>query len=335
MKLFPFILGVDVSKLTLDVCLLESASHQIYCQTCIDNTPKGVRSLLRLLKTHHIQTQDCMVCFESTGVYSIPLSVYCEQNHWNYCEVAALEIKRASGIKRAKTDTIDAKDIAFYALRNTDKLILSQRAETTIQQLKLLSTERGKLIKAIMLFESTCEDYDFLPKDVSKVVKQTNQRTLCMLKKNLCSIETSMKTLLEENERLQKQSELLQTIPGIGEATAQYMIITTKGFTSFSNSRKFACYSGIAPFEHSSGSSIRGKTRVSPLANKKMKALLHMASLSAIRHDPELRLYYQRKKAEGKHSMLVLNNVKFKLVQRAFAVIKRESPYVVACTFAA
>ena len=88
------------------------------------------------------------------------------------------------------------------------------------------------------------------------------------------------------------------------------MIIATKGFTSFQNARQFACYAGIAPFEYSSGTSIRSKTRVSHLADKKMKSLLHMASLNAVRFDAEIKAYYERKKEEGKHTMLVLNNVK-------------------------
>ena len=127
----------------------------------------------------------------------------------------------------------------------------------------------------------------------------------------------------------------MESIPGIGRVTALYLITITQVFARFANGRKFACFAGVAPFEYRSGSSIRGKTKVSPLANKKIKSLLHMASLSAVRYDPELRLYYKRKKEEGKHSMLVLNNIKFKLIQRAFAVINRQTPYVVTSKFAA
>ncbi|MFA7687196.1 MAG: transposase [Moheibacter sp.] len=99
---------------------------------------------------------------------------------------------------------------------------------------------------------------------------------------------------------------------------------------SFELSEKWGTYSycGIAPFEYSSGSSIRGRTRVNHLADKKMKSLLHLLCLTAIRHDEELKLYYLRKKEEGKHSLLVLNSVKCKLVSRIFAVIKRDTPFV-------
>ena len=99
-------------------------------------------------------------------------------------------------------------------------------------------------------------------------------------------------------------------------------------FIVFKDWRKFACYSGIAPFEYSSGSSVRARTKVNHFADKKIKSLLHLVALNAIKYDNELKEYYQRKRNEGKHTLLVLNNIKCKIVSRAFAVISRESPFV-------
>lgn len=93
------------------------------------------------------------------------------------------------------------------------------------------------------------------------------------------------------------------------------------------NHRKFACYSGIAPFEYRSGISIRGRTRVNPMANKKMKRYLHKASLTGIKLDEELKKYYERKVAEGKNKMSVLNAVRNKLLARVFAVVNRGFVY--------
>ncbi len=185
------------------------------------------------------------------------------------------------------------------------------------------------------MFESTQEQTSFLAKEALGKVTCYNAQTLRALNKQLKKLEDHIQQFLLQQDHLNEQQELLQTIPGIGPVTALYLIVITQGFTRFANSRKFACFAGVAPFEYRSGSSIRGKTRVSHLANKKIKSLLHMASLTAIRYDPELKRYYQRKKEEGKHSMLVLNNIKFKLIQRAFAVINRQTPYVITAKFAA
>lgn len=123
----------------------------------------------------------------------------------------------------------------------------------------------------------------------------------------------------------------IKSIPGIGEQTAVYLIITTKGFTAFKNWRQFACYSGVAPFEFSSGSSVKGKTKVNHMADKKMKSLLQMCALTALKYDPKLKAYYLKKK---ENSMLVLNKIRCKLISRVFAIIKRETPFINTYKFA-
>ena len=115
---------------------------------------------------------------------------------------------------------------------------------------------------------------------------------------------------------------------GVGIITAAAFLIYTQDFTAFDNGRQFACYAGVAPFEHTSGSSIRGRTRVSSLANKKMKALLSNCAAAAVQHDPQLKAYFQRKRGEGKKRLLVLNAIKAKLINRVFATVSRGTPYV-------
>ena len=112
-------------------------------------------------------------------------------------------------------------------------------------------------------------------------------------------------------------------------------MVYTCCFTSFTDARKLACYAGVAPFEYSSGKSIRGRSKVSHLANKKLKALLSLATLNAKRKDKELQLYYQRKISEGKNGMLVMNALRNKLIHRIFATVKRGTPYVPLMKFAA
>ena len=141
--------------------------------------------------------------------------------------------------------------------------------------------------------------------------------------------------IIKNNEKLANQLDLLTSIKGIGKFTAIYLIISTKGFEKFENWRQLACYAGVAPFEYSSGTSVRGRTKVSSLADLKMKSLLNMCAISAVQHDAELKLYFEKKVAEGKHKMLVINNVRCKLLARVFAVINRNSPYIDTHKFAA
>jgi transposase len=116
-------------------------------------------------------------------------------------------------------------------------------------------------------------------------------------------------------------------VVGIGLVNAALILVATANFTLFDNPRKFGCYCGVVPFEHSSGSSVRGKTRVSKMANKHLKTKLTLAAQNAARFDPELKEYYQRKRSEGKNNWLVLNNVKNKLIHRIFAVVRDGQMY--------
>ncbi len=333
MKNYTTHVGIDVAKLTLDFCMLKDVQELEKGQ--ILNTEKSINSWLKNLKKAGQNLDKTLFVFENTGVYSSLLSMVLSENELDYAQVPALEIKRSLGITRGKSDKVDAKEIAHYAKRNTDKIALSTLPELNLQQLKLIFSEREKTIAAIKTFERTLENEMFLSKEVFGSVKAINRQTVKHLKKQLAMLDDKIKMLILEDETLYKQQQLLKSIPGIGEITSVYLLMVTKGFTAFTNGRKFACYSGVAPFEHTSGTSIKGKTRVSHLADKKMKSLLHMVSLTAIKYDPELKDYYTRKKAEGKHTMLVLNNIKCKIVYRIFAVIARESNFVNLHKFAA
>ena len=165
--------------------------------------------------------------------------------------------------------------------------------------------------------------------------RKANKNIIEELRRYLREIEKKMDSVVKQTEQLNRQQELLMSIPGIGQTIAVYLIIATKGFALFCNSGKFACYAGVAPFEYTSGTTVRGKTRVSPLVDKKIKAMLHLAAINAIRTDKELKDYYQRKKKEGKYSLLVLNNVKFKLIERIFAAVNRNTEFVNTIKFSA
>lgn len=149
----------------------------------------------------------------------------------------------------------------------------------------------------------------------------------------ICSLEEQMESIINDNNDLSKNYKLLRSIKGIGLINAVNTIVYTNNFTSFQNARQYACYAGIAPFEHKSGTSVKGRTKVSQLGNHQLKCELTMAARSSIQSDPWMRNYYKRKMAEkgntpGAHG-IVLNAVKFKLVVRMFSVVQSGTPYKV------
>jgi len=146
-------------------------------------------------------------------------------------------------------------------------------------------------------------------------------------------IENQIEELVNSNEEMKRNSNLSQTVIGIGPVITWYMIATTGNFRNFATSRKYSTFSGIAPFPKGSGKK-KGRDKVSQIADKQIKALLSNGALSAIQHDPEIRKYYQRKLKEGKIEGIVINNVKNKLVARVFAAIHRGTPFVKTHTYA-
>jgi transposase len=325
-KDYQFFIGLDVSKDKIDYCIT-TQSDQRNEFGVFPNNAKGINGFIKDMRKK-VQDTGTLFCLENTGVYSMPLCYWLQAGELAYWVVPAMEIKRSKGISRGKSDKTDAKDIAYYAMSHLHDLKLSRLPENDFVELRLLLAEREKVVKAIGIFNTTSESNHYLPKEVLATTFKHNKAMMTFLKKQLLKIEGSIRSLVERNEVFKQQNELLQSIPGIGKQTAVMFIAYTQAFTLFSNHKQFACYAGIAPFPYSSGSSIRGRTKVSHLANKKMKTILNMAALTAKKFDPQIRSYYEQKVGEGKNKMLVLNAIRCKVVSRAFAVIKRNTPFV-------
>jgi len=335
MKNYKMTIGIDVSKLKLDVWLMENPKDSKQEHFIVENNEKGINQIIKTVKKQKYSIEDCLFCFENTGIYSMPLSYHLSEFGADYWVVPALEIYRSKGITRGKNDKNDAKEIAFYAFTHLHKLKLNTLPEKEIAQLKALFTEREKLVKSIKIMDTTKENEGFMPKEIIKEVTKINAQTVVLLKKQLKLVEEKMTEIVKQSEKIKEVQKLVCSVPGIGKQTALYLIINTKCFEAFDNWRKLACYAGIAPFEYSSGSSIKGRTKVNNLADKKMKSLLQMCVMTAIKNDKELKKYYNRKKEEGKNSKLVMNNVRCKLLARVFAVINRGTPFVNTQKFAA
>ncbi|HEY2725717.1 MAG TPA: IS110 family transposase [Parafilimonas sp.] len=118
------------------------------------------------------------------------------------------------------------------------------------------------------------------------------------------------------------------SVPGIGRFTAVYLICCTNNFAAKYTGKQLAGYAGVVPFDHTSGTSIKSKNRVHKMANKDLKQMLHLCALTAIKCYPEFTNYFNRKKAEGKNGMSVLNAIRNKIVLRAIAVVNKQAPYV-------
>lgn len=322
---FKSYVGIDVSKLKLDVFIKEKQVHRMF-----KNDTNGFGILTQWLQDQaQVPLDSIIVCFEHTGLYSMSLALYLEEKKIPFSMIPALEIKRSLGITRGKNDFVDSKRIAEFAYRFNDKISVTKLPMADIRNIHFLLTLRDRLANNLRGYTvSRNELQKSLGSKNFPEVFSTYEQMITYLKGEIKKMEKVIKSIIMDNKELRASLELAVSVKGIGFVIASHLIVYTHNFTRFDNWRKFACYSGIAPFEYQSGTSVHGKTQVSSIANKRVKTLLHLAAICAIHTDTELREYYSRRLAEGKTRMSVINIVRNKLIARVFAVVKRGTPFV-------
>lgn len=327
------IIGADVSKRTLD-CVLHDADKQKMLginHLKIANDKQGCDELIKWLKQKKINKKDVLFCMEHTGDYSYGFAKLLAEKGVCFCQIHPMEIKRATATLRGKNDKVDAVRIANYAYRYRDELVPSTLKDGDILRIRELLNDRKLAVKCRRTFKTIMTEYKNRPENGRY---QRAKQNVEMFNEQIDEIETELIGIVNGNESLAKNYMLLTSIPGISLVNALNFIVVTCNFTSFRTARQLAAYSGIAPYEYTSGTSVNKGTHVSKMGDKEIKADLTMAAQAAIVWDSDLRLYYARKRAEGKSFGCVLNAVKFKLVCRMFAVIKRGSVYVDTKKFA-
>ncbi len=324
---FTSFVGIDISKLTIDVALLDvDGKHQGVKK--FTNSKDGFERMFAWLKSQSV-LKECLFCLEHTGIYCLPICVFFEEVKLAYSLQPGLQIKRSMGIQRGKNDKADAQVIGKYAYLNRKDIQLYKLPSKIILKLKQLVSYRERLVKTkVALKTSSKELKAFSDKDLHELIVTDSTKHIEQINSSIATIDKTLRQLIAEDKELDRLFELASSVKGVGLQIATNMLVITHGFTRFKNWRKFSCYCGLAPFEYSSGTSIKRKTKVSHLGNKKIKAMIGNGTASAIQNDPEIAAYYKRKIAEGKHKMVVMNAIKNKLISRVFAVIKRGTPFV-------
>ncbi len=317
------VIGIDVSKLTLDCCIHKSQDFRVF-----KNDSGGIKKLMDWsLKKSKTDKDNLLFVLEHTGLYSDHLVRLLDGQGCLLNIVSGLEVKRSLGITRGKDDRTDAKRLALYGYRTREEVLPNKMPSSTLARLKRLMSMRRKLVGQRAGHMATLREQKRVLEE-DPLLFWVQEDVIDLLTWRIKDLEREMDKLIQGDMELKRILALLTGIKGIGKVTARFMIVHTVGFTSFATWRKFASYCGIAPFPHTSGTSVRGRTKVSRLANREGKALLHQCSLSAIKCNPEMKAYYERRLTIGKSKMSTLNIIRNKLVARAFAVVFRGTPYV-------
>jgi transposase len=323
MKTWNVILGVDVSKKTLDICCAERR-----LSVRIDNNSDGFGKLKKWCKDHVIDLKQAFIVLEYTGGYEYRFIQFCQSQGIAYCRVPGLEIKQSLGMVRGKSDKADAYRIGRYGEEKIKRLEPSRPLDPRIVELKRLLSFRKRLVRESAGYKSSVGEQKYMYETGEKdIVIHISRKRVTQNKKDIKRLEERIAELIREDPAMQLNYRIITSIKGIGQINAWMTIAYTENFTSFPDGRHYAVFVGVVPFEHTSGTSIRGKRRTSHLAHKELKQELNMAGRTAITHDPEISAYAERK-LKNRPYQLVLNNVKFKLILRMFSLVKRGEMFV-------
>lgn len=320
------IIGVDISKKTFD---FHCFGHSVTPDP-LSNSMKGFRQFEKWIKLKVSKVkQEVLIVMEYTGIYTYNIERFLADQGWPYVKRPALDIKRSAGIKRGKSDRADARMISRYGSMNQDVLKPMKPLSDNLVELQQLMSYREKLVTDRAGHVARLKELEQQMGDrLSNQISRSAKFLVDILTVEISEVENAIKQCVAKDESLQKNYDLITSISGIGFVVAITFLITTENFTRFDNHRKFACYCGVAPFMYTSGTSIKGKTRVSQLANKKIKSLLTMAAFVAVKYDPDLKTKYEQKLEEGKAKMSTINIIRVKLIERVFTVIDRQTPYI-------
>ena len=331
-KTAKFYLGMDVSKLWVDISLVSILNHkkQPILTERFDNSAAGMKTMGKWLKKQHVSfDENSLLVIENTGVY--------HRRVWEYCSAEGLPLyignaanmKWSFGIARGKNDKIDSQRLCSYAVKNADELKTTPILNPVFLNLKDLMTARSRLLAQKNSMKVYLGELKLTnSKETQLIMEQAHKAAMEGIKESIKIVEKQIHQIIQDDESIRKNYELLISVPGIGHLTAAYIICCTNNFIRKITGKELASYAGVAPFGNKSGTSIKGRDKVHKMANKDLKKLLHMGAVSAITHYPEFKDYYERKVKEGKHEQSVINAIKSKIALRAVAVINNQAKYV-------
>jgi len=331
MKNYQYYLGIDMGK-SYFTCALMDMDGTILLEQEIRNRSTTIQAWIKELTTLYSETNfwaNTLVCLEHSGYYAFPLINTLNQSvQTDIWLESALQIKRSIGVQRGKNDRIDAIRIASYALDFQRKARLWKPTTKNIERLGLLISHRDRMVKYLMSLRNTLnEEVGFVDKDLHLEMAELSEAPLEAMEQSIKAFDAQIEDLLNSDIKLARQAEIVKSLPGFGQVITSKLIQITQGFTRLNTPRQLACFAGVAPFEYSSGTSLKGRSRVSHLANKDLKKMLHLAALVTIRKGNVMHTYFHRKVAEGKNKMSVINAIRNKLIHILLACIKNDTIY--------
>ena len=315
---FSAALGIDIAKLKFDVCLIKPAGrakHKVFA-----NTRHGFEQLVRWLDSH--QVTDLHACLEATGTYGEQLALFLFEAGFmvSVANPAAVRAFANAGLSRTKTDKVDAELIARFCLAQRPAVWSPPAPE--LRELQALVRRLESLVEMRVAEENR------LSSGVSAdAVKQSLEEHIAYLIEQIKQTEALIREHINNHPDLKQQSELLDSIPGIGETTAALLLAEIVNIKAYKSARQVAAYAGLVPRERRSGSSVRGRVCLSKIGNARLRKALYFPAMTALRSSDFFKAWAEPLRMRGKSKMSVIGAAMRKLIHLAYGVIKTGKPF--------
>jgi transposase len=314
-------LGIDVSKNTLDAALIQSDEqsskprHKVFA-----NTPQGHQQML--IWVSELSEVTVHVCLEATGTWAdaIALALHQAGHQVSLVNPALIRAFAQSKLLRTKTDKADAQTIARFCQMHRPPLWAPPAPE--IRALKALVRRLETLIEMHTMEENRIGSGLTCPE-----VQADLEEHLAELQARIEKTRRQIKEHIDNHPDLKEQVQLLESIPGIGATTSALLLAELGDLSQFTSARQVAAFAGLVPRIRESGSSVRGRSRLSKVGSSRLRKSLYFPALTALRHNPVIKAFGLRLSAQGKSKMLIVGAAMRKLLHLAYGVLKSQRPF--------
>lgn len=328
-KLIKQAVGIDVAKSELVVCLgklYEDFSQELYTHKTFVNSEKGFVSLIQWVKKFTDSTVSVRFLMEATGVYHESLAYYLDDHNMEVSIVLPNKISNYMRTLDVKTVTDKTASEAITQFGLERRLEQWHRPKTVYKQLRQLTRERSQLMdeRTVLKNQLHAEESESEPSAQSIMRIQTRILLITTQEKEIMK---EIKELLCKNQEARDHVDLLCTIPGVGLLTAAIVISETNGFELIRSKRQLASYAGLDVKEKQSGTSVKGKPRISKRGNRHLRKAMHLPSLAAIKCEEKYRTIFVRLVSKHGIKMKAAIAVQRKLLEMMYTVYKTRKAY--------
>jgi transposase len=321
--------GIDVSQNELVVCLgrmYDDWTPELFTSRSFANTAKGFDAFVQWVNKLSDAGLPVRYVMEATGVYHESLAYYLQKQGLEVSIVLPNKISNYARTLEVKTVTDKTASEAIARFGIERKLDTWKPASPLYKKLRQLTRERDQLVQSRTIAKNQlhAEQSEAEPNKstVARVKKQ-----IALFNKQEQEIKVELAALVKQNETVKQKVELITSIPGVGALTAVTVLAETNGFELIRNKKQLTSYAGLDVKEKQSGTSVKGKPRISKKGNRFLRKSMHLPALSAIRHDERFKAVFARVVAKHGVKMKAAVAVQRKLLELIYIISKTEKQY--------